>query len=247
MACGSSTGRPLTDFGRGRPNLPLPLERGKNGGSSQGWTSHTRPSGFAKVSLERGENGGPSKGLALRTRRSDYATVSGEGKERRPRRSGFNAQRWSPSARQKDDGSFRGIESNQSDPPPRAWWRCLGRRTPGSRMCSGGQAHVFTFSGDVFSFWGDVFSLAANVFSFRGDVFSLAANVFSEEGERGERRGVRVGVGGWGSGGEGRRGFPPSAGAGQVSGDAGMTGMCPLCQANVSRFLRDVSSSWPDV
>ena len=46
--------------------------------------------------------------------------------------------------------------------------------------CSGGQANVFTFSGDVFTF-------RANAFSFWGDVFSLAANVFSEEVARGER------------------------------------------------------------
>ena len=26
-----------------------------------------------------------------------------------------------------------------------------------------------------------------------------------------------------------------------------MTGMCPLCRANVSSFLPDVSSSWPEV
>ena len=84
-------------------------------------------------------------------------------------------------------------------------------------MCSGGEAQVFTFSGNVFSFWGDVFSLAAHVFSFQG-------HVFSEEVES------------------------TCVGCCRVStGDAGMTGMCPLCQANVSSFLPDVSGSWPDV
>ena len=43
------------------------------------------------------------------------------------------------------------------------------------------------------------------------------------------------------------RSRPPSAGLGQVSEDAGMTGMCPLCQANVSSSEPDVSSFGPDV
>ena len=37
-----------------------------------------------------------------------------------------------------------------------------------------------------------------------------------------------------GRGTEGRPGFPTSAGSGQISGDAGMTGMCPPGQADVS-------------
>ena len=55
---------------------------------------------------------------------------------------------------------------------------------PGTRMCSGGEAQVFTFSGNVFSFSGEVFT-------FWGDVFSLVANVFSEEG-RGQGRKARI-------------------------------------------------------
>ena len=64
-----------------------------------------------------------------------------------------------------------------------AWRRCVGGWSPDTRMCSGGKADVFTFSGDVFTF-------RANAFSFWGDVFSLAANVFSKEGQRGEGREV---------------------------------------------------------
>lgn len=47
-----------------------------------------------------------------------------------------------------------------------------------------------------------------NVFSFLPNVFTFRPNVFKEEGERGERREVRVGEGGWGTGTKGRRDSP---------------------------------------
>ena len=63
-----------------------------------------------------------------------------------------------------------------------------GREAGGVRpgMCSVGRANVFSFGGDVFSFWANVFSFGANVssfwpnvFSFEGDVSTLAGDVSS--------------------------------------------------------------------
>ncbi len=65
-------GGPLTDFGRRRPNLPLPQERVKNGARLRTLTLHTRSSGYAKVSLERAKSGAPGVGRAARR-------VAGEG------------------------------------------------------------------------------------------------------------------------------------------------------------------------
>ena len=105
----------------------------------------------------------------------------------------------------------------------------------------------------------DVFSFRPNVFSFRPDVFTFRANVFTLAGEAFSfRRYALVGDGARKEGEDAllrqaqdrlreAQGSSPSTGSGQGSGDAGMTGMCPLCQANVSSFLPDVSSSWPDV
>ena len=53
-------GRPLTGFGRGRPNLPLPLERVKNRRAIEGET------GFCKGFLKgEGERGGALEGEGL--------------------------------------------------------------------------------------------------------------------------------------------------------------------------------------
>ena len=78
-------------------------------------------------------------------------------------------------------------------------------------MKGGGWARLGMCSvdrGNVFSFLPDVFSFRANVSSFRPNVFTFGPDVFSEEVERGEGRAVRVGVGGWGSGVDGRRDSP---------------------------------------
>ena len=45
----------------------------------------------------------------------------------------------------------------------------------------------------------------------------------------------------------GAAGFPIRQAQDRFSGDAGMTGMCPLCQADVSSFGPDVSTFRPNV
>ena len=93
-----------------------------------------------------------------------------------------------------------------------------GRRDDG--MCSVGRVNVFSFGGDVSSFWANVFSFGGNVFSFwpdvftfRSNVFTLAGQVFSEEGERSEGRAVRRT---WR-----KARFAPSASSGQASAGSG--------------------------
>ena len=76
-------------------------------------------------------------------------------------------------------------------------------------MCPLCQANVSAFWSDVSCSWPDVSA-------FQPNVSTLAGEVSIGEGERAEGRGVRVGVGGWGSGVEGRR-DPLSTSSGQAS------------------------------
>ena len=78
-------------------------------------------------------------------------------------------------------------------------------------MCSVDEGNVFSLQANVFSFWPEVFTFRPNVFTFDRQVFSIRRCASSRT--------------------------PPSAGSGPVSGDAGMTGMCPPCRADVSSFL----------
>ena len=84
-------GRPLTGFGRRRPNLPLPQERGKTGGSSMGLTRRARPSDYARVSQER------VKSAADLVSRKPFAAASREGEGAGVRRElvvGFSCGWW---------------------------------------------------------------------------------------------------------------------------------------------------------
>ena len=127
----------------------------------------------------------------------------------------------------------------------RAWRRCASGRMPDPRMCSVGESHVFSFWANVFSFRPDVFTFRANVFTLAGEAFSfrryaLVGDGARKEGEDSLLRQAQDRL-------REAQGSSPSTGSGQVSGDAGMTGMCPLCQANVSSFLPDVSTFRPNV
>ena len=94
----------------------------------------------------------------------------------------------------------------------------------------------------MFSFWANVFSFRPDVFTFRPDVFTFRPKVFTSEGQ----------VFSFGRGASPLR--PSSAGSGQVLRQAqdeafraaGMTGMCPLWQANVSSFWPEVSTFRPN-
>ena len=88
-------------------------------------------------------------------------------------------------------------------------------------MCSVDEGNVFSFQANVFSFWPEVFTFRPNVFTFERQVFSIRRCASSCT--------------------------LPSAGSGPVSGDAGMTGMCPPCRADVSSFWPNASTSRPNV
>ena len=87
------------------------------------------------------------------------------------------------------------------------------------------------YAGDAFSHFGAMCSVFGGLCSVSGPMCSLSGRMCS-------LLRVKCSV----FGGARLRARPPSAGSGQVSEDAGMTGMCPLCQANVSSSEPDVSS-----
>ena len=138
-------------------------------------------------------------------------------------------------------------------------------------MCSAGWGDVFSFWANVFNFRPNVFSFEGDVFSEgRGE----GRGKRSESGEEG--RGTKTGSGSFGRlregsprdsgpghyerGGRGQEGTHEGRLAWRqegthkgrpymekTAGDAGMTGMCPRCRANVSSSGPDVSSFGPDV
>ena len=94
-----------------------------------------------------------------------------------------------------------------------------------TRARDGGWARIGMCSVDE----GHVFSFEANVFSFCPDVFTFEGQVFSVR-----RNAALLTV-------------PLRQAQGRFSVDAGMTGMCPLCRANVSSSGPDVSTIRPNV
>ena len=116
---------------------------------------------------------------------------------------------------------------------------------------SGRATPVLTHLAEVFTKFANVFSFSPNVFTPSPKSVHFLARCVHFGGRGVQFSAVRRGRR-WGT--EERRDFPfdklragSSTGSGQVSGDAGMTGMCPPCRANVSSSGPDVSSFRLDV
>ena len=68
--------------------------------------------------VQRSPQGEGARAAAASRMRGVVQRSPRRGEDRHPRRSVFNSHRCSPSERQNDAGSLRGMESDQSDPPP---------------------------------------------------------------------------------------------------------------------------------
>ena len=119
-----------------------------------------------------------------------------------------------------------------------------GRGTEGDGLGLGAAWDVFTRLGQCVQFRGQCVQFLARCVHFPAECVHFGG------------RGVQFSTvrPGWGWGTEGRRDSPFDKLRAGPSGGAGMTGMCPPCQANVSSFWPDVftfegnvSSFWPNV
>ena len=123
----------LTGFGRRRPNLPLPLGEGEERCAP---TQVRNPGAVARKTLTPGSSPGQAPTRSHRERGQEPPQLRGrgalcnglpgEGKEALPQEH----------TREKDDGSLRGMDSDQSDPPPAVGsWVTASRMMPGA--CNG--------------------------------------------------------------------------------------------------------------
>ena len=209
----TSTGGPLTEFGRGRPNLPLPLERVKSRGPGgcrclAWWVLGRALTDFRRrrrnpsassgrvlpLPQARGRSAGRwGRGLGCVQAVGRMCSVLGAICSVFRRMCSVSGPMCSVFSRMcsllRAMCSVFGGARPRSRPPLAGSEQALqGRRDDGGSGREAGGAHPGMCQlcrANVSRFWLDVSTFRPNVSSFRPDVFTLAGQVFGEEGVSG--------------------------------------------------------------